>query len=142
MPKSIWHKVERAVTSDGAGLAALGVAALVRAVSYTPGNVNVDRAPAHWLESLLPIPAWGVVWLFIAAACLVAIITPRLMPMAVGLSVALNFFWALSFIGIWVLGESPRGYVSALGYGTVAYLAVWGFGRSSGAVIHVRIEKE
>jgi hypothetical protein len=142
MPKRIWHKVERTVTSDGAGLAALGGAALVRAVSYTPGNVDVNRAPAHWLESLLPVQAWAVVWLFIAAACLVAIITPRLMPIAVGLSVALNFFWALSFIGIWLLGESPRGYVSALGYGTVAYLTVWGFGRSSGAVIPVRIEKE
>lgn len=142
MPKRIRYKAERDVTSDGAGLAALGVAALVRAVSYTPGNVNVDRNPAHWLEGLLPVHAWAVVWLFIAAACLVAIIAPRLMPMAVGLSVALNFFWALSFVGLWVLGDSPRGYVSALGYGTVAYLTVWGFGRSDGAVIPVRIEKE
>ena len=80
MPRRIWEKVSRAVTSDNAGLAILGTTALVRAVSYAPWFVNTDRTPAHWLEGLLPAPAWSIVWLIIAVACISAIITPRLLP--------------------------------------------------------------
>ena len=121
MPRRTWENASRAVTSDNAGLAILGTTALVRAVSYAPWFVNTDRTPAHWLEGLLPAPAWSVVWLLIAVACMAAIITPRLLPIAVGLTVAINAMWALSFIGITITGESPRGYVSALGYAAVAF---------------------
>ena len=108
MPRRIWEKASRAVTSDNSGLAILGATALVRAVSYAPWFVDTDRTPAHWLEGLLPAPAWSIVWLFIAVACMAAIITPRLLPMAVGMTVAINAMWALSFIGITITGESPR----------------------------------
>ena len=141
MPRRIWEKVSRAVTSDNAGLAILGLTAIVRAVSYTPGFVNTDRNPAHWLEGLLSAPAWAIVWLVIAVACMAAIITPRLLPVAVGLTVAINTLWALSFTGITITGESPRGYVSALGYAAVAFLTMWGFGRGR-EIAPVRIEKE
>ena len=107
--RRIWGKASRAVTSDNAGLAILGTTALVRAVSYAPWFVDTDRTPAHWLEGLLPAPAWSIVWLLIAVACMAAIITPRLLPVAVGLTVAINALWALSFIGITITGESPRG---------------------------------
>ena len=107
MPRQIWEKASRAVTSDNAGLAILGATALVRAVSYAPFFVDASRNPAHWLEGLLPAPAWSVVWLLIAVACMAAIITPRLLPIAVGLTVAINAMWALSFIGITITGN-PR----------------------------------
>ena len=141
MPRRTWEKASRAVTSDNAGLAILGFTAIVRAVSYTPGFVNTDRNPAHWLEGLLSAPAWAIVWLVIAVACMAAIITPRLLPVAVGLTVAINAMWALSFIGITITGESPRGYVSALGYFAVAFLTMWGFGRGR-EIAPVRIKKE
>ena len=141
MPRRTWEKASRAVTSDNAGLAILGFTAIVRAVSYTPGFVNTDRNPAHWLEGLLSAPAWAIVWLVIAVACMAAIITPRLLPIAVGLTVAINTLWALSFIGITITGESPRGYVSALGYAAVAFLTMWGFGRGR-EIAPVRIKKE
>ena len=141
MPHRIWGKASRVVTSDQAGLAILGLTALVRAVSYAPWFVDTDRTPAHWLEGLLPAPAWAIVWLVIAVACMAAIITPRLLPMAVGMTVAINAMWALSFIGITITGESPRGYVSALGYAAVAFLTMWGFG-SGRETAPVRIEKE
>ena len=141
MPRRFWEKASHAVTSDKAGLAVLGVSALVRAVSYAPWFVNTDRTPAHWLEGLLSAPAWSIVWLFIAVACMAAIITPRLLPIAVGLTVAINALWALSFLGITITGESPRGYVSALGYAAVAFLTMWGFGRGR-EIAPVRIEKE
>lgn len=141
MPRRVWEKASHAVTSDQAGLAVLGVTAFVRAVSYAPFFVDTTRNPAHWLEGLLPAPAWSIVWLLIAVACMVAIITPRLLPIAVGLTVAINSMWALSFIGITITGESPRGYVSALGYAAVAFLTMWGFGRGR-EIAPVRIKKE
>ena len=141
MPRRVWEKASHAVTSDKAGLAVLGVTAFVRAVSYAPFVVDTTRNPAHWLEGLLPAPSWSVVWLIIAAACMVAIITPRLLPVAVGLTVAINMLWALSFAGITVTGESARGYVSALGYFAVAFLTMWGFGRGR-EIAPVRIKKE
>lgn len=141
MPHRVWEKASHAVTSDKAGLAVLGVTAFVRAVSYAPFFVDTTRNPAHWLEGLLPAPAWSVVWILIAVACMAAIITPRLLPIAVGMTVAINAMWALSFIGITITGESPRGYVSALGYAAVAFLTMWGFGRGR-EIAPVRIEKE
>ena len=141
MPGRIWEKASHAVTSDNAGLAILGITAFVRAVSYAPWLVDMDRTPAHWLEGLLPAPAWSIVWLLIAVACMAAIITPRLLPIAVGVTVAINAMWALSFLGITITGESTRGYVSALGYAAVAFLTMWGFGRGR-EIAPVRIEKE
>src|SRR5699024_6468645 len=111
------------------------------AASYGRVCVDASRNPAHWLEGLLPAPAWSIVWLLIAVACMAAIITPRLLPVAVGLTVAINAMWALSFLGITITGESSRGYVSALGYAAVAFLTMWGFGRGR-EIAPVRIEKE
>lgn len=112
MPRRMWEKVSRAVTSDAAGLTVLGLTALIRAVSYAPWNISAEREAAHWLESLLPAPAWAIVWLIIAIACMVATITPRLLPLAVGFTVGINALWAMSFIGIWAivtrLRQRPR----------------------------------
>ena len=141
MPHRIWERASCAFTSDTTGLTILGATALVRAVSYAPWFVNTSRTPAHWLESLLPAPAWSIVWLVIAVACMAAIITPRLLPVAVGLTVAINALWALSFLGITITGESSRGYVSALGYFAVAFLAMWGFGRGRDVMVG-HVEKE
>lgn len=141
MPRRTWEKASRAVTSDNAGLAILGTTALVRAVSYAPFFVDTTRKPAHWLEELLPAPAWSIVWLLIAVACMVAIVTPLLLSTAVGLTVAINALWALSFIGITITGESSRGYVSALSYAAVAFLTMWGFGRGR-EIAPARIERE
>ena len=64
-----------------------------------------------------------------------------LIAMVSAVVVAINALWALSFIGITITGESPRGYVSALGYAAVAFLTMWGFGRGR-EIAPVRIEKE
>lgn len=141
MPRRIWDRPSRVFVSDATGLVILGIAAIVRAISYAPGMVNVDRNPAHWLEGLLPAPAWSLVWLGIAVVCVAAIIESRLLPVAVGLTVAINALWALSFLGITITGESPRGYVSALGYFAVAFLAMWGFGRGRDVMVE-HVEKE
>lgn len=132
----------KAVTSDAAGLTILGSAALVRYFSYSPGQANPDRDPAHWLEGLLPMTGWAWVWLVIGVMCIAAIWNRRLMPTAVGLIVGLNLAWAFSFMGIQLAGESSRAYVSAIGYFATAGLAVWGFGRGRNPEVVVKLEKE
>lgn len=129
MPRRVGDWVARAVTSDASGLLVLSGTALVRAYSYMPGNVNVDRTPAHWLEGLMPPTTWAWVWLALGILGLAAIINEKLLPVAVGLIVGLHAAWAMSFIGVQILSDNSRAYVSALGYIAVAWLAVWGFGR-------------
>ncbi|WNO28339.1 membrane protein [Corynebacterium phage PSonyx] len=132
----IQAKMERLVTSDYFGLLILGVISIVRAISYF--DVDANRSPAHWLEGLLPAHVWAWVWLTGGVLCLIAIQLSKIMPLVAGFVVGLNALWALSFIMLWASGDSPRGYVSALGYAGVALLAIWGFGRPQ--EIQVRID--
>ena len=129
MPRRVGDWVARAVTSDASGLIALGTTSIVRAYSYMPGNVNTNRAPAHWLEGLISPDSWAWVWLTLGILAITSAVLPRLMPLAVGLIVALHAMCAISFMAIQIFGPNPRAYVSALGYFTVAWLATWGFGR-------------
>ena len=45
-------RIDRAVTSDGAGLVILELSAIVRGISYF--RVSPDRIPAHWLKGNFP----------------------------------------------------------------------------------------
>lgn len=129
MPKRIWEKAESIFLSDTAGLIALASIALVRGFSYLPMNVDVRRAPAHFLEGLLPPPAWAAVWLIIGALCVIATRFPQAMPLAVGLAVGLNVVWFASFAGIQFFGDNSRAYVTAINYFGVGFFVAWGFGR-------------
>lgn len=129
MPRRVGDWLARAVTSDKSGLIALGATSIVRAYSYMPGNINPDRLPAHWLEAIMPPTSWAWVWLTLGILAITSAVLPRLMPLAVGLIVALHAMWAISFMTIQIFGPNTRAYVSALGYFTVAWLAAWGFGR-------------
>lgn len=140
MPKRVWQKSEQGFLSDTAGLLALTLIALSRGFSYLPGQVNVDRAPAHALEGLLPPPAWAAVWLIIGLACITSITLRRLMPIAVAMCVLLNVVWLMSFLGIQIAGENARAYVTSINYFAAAFFIAWGFGRGKKHVITISKE--
>ena len=140
MLKRIRGKSERAFLSDTAGLLALTLIALTRGFSYLPMNINVDRAPAHALEGLLPPPAWAAVWLIIGLVCIASIACRRLMPIAVAACVLLNVVWLLSFLGIQITGENYRAYVTSINYFAAAFFIAWGFGRGKKNVITISKE--
>lgn len=140
MPKRIRGKSERAFLSDTAGLLALTLIALTRGFSYLPMNINVDRAPAHALEGLLPPPAWAAVWLIIGLVCIASIACRRLMPIAVAACVLLNVVWLLSFLGIQITGENYRAYATSINYFAAAFFIAWGFGRGKKNVITISKE--
>lgn len=126
--------------SDEAGLAIIGALSATRGVSYVPPFVNPDRSATHWLEALLPIQAWAVVWLGLAVMCVAAIVWRRMVVPAVGAVVALHTLWALSFIMGTLAADKPRAWVSALGYVGIAALAAWGFGRGRAGEFRLREE--
>lgn len=119
------------------GMWIIGVATLAKGVSYLPPLVNADRGAAHFLENLLRPTVWAWVWIAFGALALVAAHCHRLLPIALGGAVGLHVLWALSFIGGTVTGDSPRGWVSAIGFVAIAALAVWGFSRADPEKSHV-----
>lgn len=120
----------RAVRSTRAGLLILATSAMLRAWSYAPWQVDQQRRPVHWLESLTTPMVWGGVWAFIAFMLGVAIFCHRLIPIAVGLVVSMHAAWCLSFTWQTLIGASPRAWVTAISYGSTSLLVLWAFSRA------------
>lgn len=125
--------------SASAGMMILGVGTLIRGVSYTP--LAWHEAPrVHALEMLFTPGVWATVWIGVGVYCIVASLRDQGIGVGVGLSVALHFFWSLSYLHAMVFADSDRGYVSAISYMMIALLAWWAFSR--GQAHEVRIRKE
>ncbi|AKN77510.1 Uncharacterised protein [Corynebacterium ulcerans] len=122
--------IGRGFRSTSAGLAVLSVSALLRAWSYAPWKVDQQRAPVHWLESLTAPMVWGGVWAVIAVVAIAAMVRRCLLPLAVGMVVAMHAAWCLSFTWQTIIGESPRAWVTAISYGSTALLVLWAFSRA------------
>lgn len=112
------------ISSDAVGVFIIGMAALMRGISYMPFMVNPERSPAHLLEHIAPPTMWAWPWLISGVLCLAAIIYPRLTPPAVGAGIGLHFLWSVSFLAM-----GGRGWVTSIGYGAVTALALWAFSR-------------
>ena len=140
MPDTGTPRWLRLFRDDRTGIAFLGGLAILRGISYLPTAADPYRQPAHWLEEITGPPAWAWVWIILVLLCLAATAVDRLVPAAVGGTVGIHAAWALSFLGVWVTGESARGWVSALGYAGVAFLFLWAFarGKRSEVTLHIR----
>ena len=140
MPDTGTPRWLRLFRDDRTGIAFLGGLSILRGVSYLPGSVDTSRSPAHFFEELAGPPVWAVVWITLGVLCLAATAVGRLVPAAVGGTVGIHAAWALSFLGVWVTGQSARGWVSALGYAGVAFLFLWAFarGKRSEVTLHIR----
>lgn len=117
--------------SDAAGMVILGLLTLARGVSYLPPLKNQSSTSAHALEGIFPPMVWGAIWILIGLACLVAALLPKAVPLVFGAGVGLHAAWAFSFLGETFIGDSARGYVSAISYIGLALLAIWGMSRAT-----------
>ena len=115
--------------SDHIGVLILTVATAARGVSYAPG-VTDRTTPAHWLEYVATVHQWCVVWLAVAVVGAVGVVCRRVQPAALGLMLGLHAAWCISFLGSSLITDGGRGWVSAISYGVIVLLALWGFGRS------------
>jgi len=111
--------------SDGVPLMILGLGIAARGVSYTPHGP--ERTVAHPAEAAFPMSAWGVIWVTVGVACMVASLwaESRAAAVALGVGVGLNLLWAGSFIAASIMGDLPRGWVTAVGYVSVSALVIW-----------------
>lgn len=123
-----------AVSERGWGILLVGgLVSIGRGWSYF-GPTSPDRTPQQlvFLERLVPLTAYGVLWLVVGIVCVLVVVAgqfPRwwhqaagAMPYVVGAVVFMNGIWALSFTIAQVFQGVPRSYVSALSYGAIAFL--------------------
>lgn len=110
----------------GPALIVLGVGAVARGVTYLPPLMTTSSATrSHPVEGVLSMEVWGWVWIIAGVATLVAAWWDRIAPLAVGAGVGLNLLWGASFIADAIARESPRGWLPAVGYVSVALLVWW-----------------
>lgn len=110
----------------GPALMILAVGAVARGITYLPPLLTESSmSRSHPVEGTLSMEVWGWVWIIAGVVALVAAFWERIAPIAVGAGVGLNILWGASFIWDAIARESPRGWLPAVGYLSVAGLVAW-----------------
>ena len=128
------------LTSDAPALIILGLGILARGLSYSPHILGpAPRIGGHPAEAALPMPTWSIIWVAVGVVCLIGAVWSRrkVAALAIGLGVGLNMLWAGSFVAATITGDMPRGWVSAVGYASVALLVVWAVWRGARAEVMI-----
>ncbi|SDR76087.1 hypothetical protein [Corynebacterium timonense] len=128
-------RVRAWLLTDAPALVIVGAGLLLRGVTYLPIYFGGPGAGSHPAELLLPIGWWAAIWITVGALCLVSLAVCRLAPISLGLGVGLHAVWAMSFIADAIIDQSPRAWLPAVGYASVALLVVWAVWRGSRDVI-------
>lgn len=126
--------------SDSPVLIILGLGILARGLSYSPHFFGrAPRSGGHPAEAALPMSVWSIVWVAVGVLCLVAAVWSHraIAAWAIGLGVGLNMLWAGSFIVATITGDMPRGWVTAIGYASIALLVIWAVWRGSRAEVMI-----
>lgn len=128
------RRIREWALTDAPALVILGVGLILRGVSYLPTVVG-DSPSSHPAEEFFHIQVWGVIWIAVGIACLAATAWHRAAPAAIGAGVGLHAIWAMSFIADSIADHSPRGWLPAVGYASVALLVIWAVWRGSREII-------
>jgi PAS domain S-box-containing protein len=81
-----------------------------------------------YADSLLPLRLWGVIWLVVAAVCLVQAFM-RQDRVAFAMAIFIKLAWAAIGLAGWLSGDVPRGHLAAVVWagfaGLVAVMSSW-----------------
>lgn len=99
-----------AFTAIGASYVAVRTPSRSAAFSWLPGQIGSDEL--GWI--------WVVLGLLCEGSALVSGRCPRIASIGYGLLMAPPALWAVIFLGAWLTGAHPLGWVSALSYGLMA----------------------
>lgn len=123
------RRVRAFLMTDSTAIIILGIGILARGLSYLPIVLGPPPSKgAHPAEGLLPIEAWGLVWVIVGILCLLAAFTKQqvLEVLALCAGVALDCLWGFSFIqGAIIAGQGSRLWVSSIGYFSIVALVMW-----------------
>ncbi|MDN6199385.1 hypothetical protein [Corynebacterium flavescens] len=115
--------------TDATALIVLGGGAVARGLSYAPHQIfgPAPEKGTHPAEGALDISAWAVVWIVVGVACIVSAFwkNTALASASIGAGIGLNVLWAMSFATATITGDMPRGWVSSIGYLSIAVLVLW-----------------
>lgn len=134
------HRLRDFLISDSPALIILGLGVLARGFSYSPHVFGpAPRTGGHPAEAALPMPVWSIIWVAVGILCLVAAVRSRrlIAAWAIGLGVGLNMLWAGSFVAATITGDMARGWVTGIGYASVALLVIWAVWRGSRAEVMI-----
>ena len=90
---------------------------LSRLVAYL-GPLSPNQTPTQlaFVDQFIPLWLYCVAWALAMVLALGSILTRRFQPWAIGLSIALNGLWSLTFFLSWVFLDTPRSWVTAASY--------------------------
>lgn len=113
----------RHLSPRGWGLALMGLACLLRAWSYLEPGLTAPPNQLTFVSEYLPVTSYALLWAVTGVILFVSVFVRRVIPWALGLFAGMHLMWALSFFSAWAFLGSPRAWVSAISYVTLAGLA-------------------
>lgn len=114
----------RGMSPRGWGLVLMAVACFLRAWSYLEPGLTDPPNQLAFVSEYVPVTVYAFLWVLAGVALCVAVSVRRVMPWALGLFAGMHLMWSLSFFAAWAFLGSPRAWVSAISYVTLAGLAV------------------
>lgn len=127
-------RLSKVLGSDVFGLIVLAIFTFNRAVfSWIKGHTedvlvykeNPVITSTHWIEVLIPIDAWTIIWTFVSLFALLAIFFRFLRPTVTTVSIALILIWGVSQ----TFSPQDTSTLTGVLWLTIALLIIWGSGR-------------
>lgn len=127
-------RLSRVLGSDVFGLIVLAIFTANRSVfSWLKGHTedvlvykeNPEITSTHWIEALIPIDAWTIIWAFVSLFSVVAIFCRVIRPTVTTVSIALILIWGISQ----TFSPQDTSTLTGVLWLTIALLIIWGSGR-------------
>lgn len=112
--------------TDAPAMVIIGAGVLIRGISYSVLLGSPPATGSHPAELALPMHLWAIIWITVGAGLLLASArhTGIIAAVMLGLGISLNAIWGFSFLASTFV-DSPRAYVTAVGYLSLVGLVAW-----------------
>lgn len=106
-------------------LAIVAITSTLRGWAYLSPKVDVSSVHLSFLDNLIPIKVWAVVWVVTGVTAIVGIRVHYLARLSMSLAVGMWLVWSLSYMVAWGVLDESRAWVNAVPLaGFAALLAV------------------
>lgn len=117
-----WRRLRTRIGRRGSALLFFALVDLVFAASLAGAPPSTSQSGGYaFLSTILPLQVWAIPWAAVGSMCLIHAPMHEDRPAFIAAS-GLKVGWGVLYLAGWMVGEIPRGYVSA-----VVWLAFAGF---------------